>query len=66
MTAFHLPVLIRPTWLDVAQADPSFLDRQGKDEREFDSIVALHFADRKREGLPEGGQALETGVVVFA
>jgi hypothetical protein len=66
MTAFDLPILFRPTWFDVPQADPGFLYGESKGEREFGAIVDLDFPNGEGQRLSYRGQEVETSAVILA
>ena len=59
MTPFDFAVLLRTPRLDVAEAHPRLLHREGERQREFGAVVHLQFPDGKREC---GAQCCEEGV----
>jgi hypothetical protein len=64
--AFDFAVLFRTPRFNVAEANASLLHGECEGEGELRPIVNLHFANRKREGVANGGQELQPGEVVLA
>ena len=64
MAALDFPVLLRPTWLDVAVAHASRLHGQLKRERKLRPVVALDLPNGEREGVRQLAQKIEAGVVI--
>src|SRR5262249_12178815 len=64
VTAFDLPVLLRPSWPDVAMFNPERLDREHKGKRELASVVTLQLPDPEGERPAELGQEREAGALV--
>ena len=64
MAPLDLPVLLWPSWSDVAMADPDRLDRERKGRGEFLAVVILESPDGEGKGLAQLGEKSVACLVV--